>query len=190
MRPLALLLEDNVGTRQQRAEFLFRKGLAVLTAGSVVEARRHLHASPSLDILICDINLDIANPHDKSGFDFAEEARNRFKNVKIIGYSSHFEAPKFKRTPRAVATFSEMFSRGKNKAFDEYIIALIGELSARFDKNDQEERAFEQLVEIIAKSFLSDSDAIGGLRAFKSHVSTVEPGKLNFTDDFALAHSG
>ncbi|MEM7494014.1 MAG: hypothetical protein AAF296_11575 [Pseudomonadota bacterium] len=189
MKPLALLLEDNEGVRIERAEQLRNKGLSVLTASSVDEAREHLYSSPSLDLLICDINLDEANPNDKSGYEFAEEARSRFHRVEIVGYSGQFEAKNFKRTEKAQSIFTEMFARGKQREFNSYIADKVEELSQKFDLSSLDNE-FKELVGIIRRNLLSDQAIGSSLHEFISQLQSITTDLSELAGDFDLAQSG
>jgi CheY-like chemotaxis protein len=127
MRPLALLLEDNRDLNEQKAEQLYHMGLSVLRAHSVEEARQQIYSSPSLDLAICDINLDTTDVDDKSGYEFAIEIKTRFKNVMIIGYSGHFDSRRFRTTAKTRDVFANIFLKHKSHDMFDEIQRLFGQ---------------------------------------------------------------
>ena len=88
--PLALIVEDNERSALQRAAACHEHGFEVMIAPSREDAFRQLRSSPSVDLLVCDINLDIEDPDDKSGLAVAEVARKERPKLTIVGYSGHF----------------------------------------------------------------------------------------------------
>lgn len=189
MKPLALLLEDNLEVSVERAEELRREGLSVLTASNIDEAYNHLYSSPSLDILICDINLNVDDPLDKSGYEFAENTRSRFKDVEIIGYSGHFDARSFKKTAKAKNIFSEIFPRGRDDDFMGYVIGRVQEISKKFDLST-EDKEFKELIELIRDNVLTDPTMIQAISDFASQLKRITQDNIELTKDFDLAQSG
>ncbi len=75
MKPIALILEDNPNALAARATIFKKLGMTVVTAQSLEEAKRKFAYTPSIDLVVCDYNLDVDNPENDEGVIFARELR-------------------------------------------------------------------------------------------------------------------
>ena len=88
--PLLIIVEDSHQLREQRVKFFSKKGFAVIAAASMEEALHELQASPGVDLVVTDIELDKVEPH-KSGVALARKVREFRDQLPIVGYSAKFE---------------------------------------------------------------------------------------------------
>lgn len=87
MKPIVLILEDNIKSLEQRARLFQNRGMIVVTAKSTREARQKFAYTPSIDLVICDYNLDTEDPDNNEGVLFARELREVGFNSPMVLYS-------------------------------------------------------------------------------------------------------
>jgi CheY-like chemotaxis protein len=85
---LSLLVEDNEVTRKYRKADLEKVGFAVIEAGTYNEAITAYRSAPALDLVVCDVNLDVNDQWNRGGIDVATEMRADNANLPIAGYST------------------------------------------------------------------------------------------------------
>lgn len=90
MQPLVMLVEDDKDKVKQTIKAFKGRGCNVIAFPHSDEAIRGLSSSPSLDLILTDIDLD-GSGHDKSGIAFARFVRELDIEVPLCGYSSKFE---------------------------------------------------------------------------------------------------
>lgn len=91
MKPIALLLEDNPKSLTARATLFKTLGMLVVTAKGLDEARRKYAYTPSVDLVVCDYNLDGSDPDNDDGVVFARELRKQGSAVPMVLYSGRDE---------------------------------------------------------------------------------------------------
>lgn len=102
---LVLVVEDDPRTQKVRKRQLERNGFGVLLAGSRPEAIRELEASPHVDAVLTDANLDPTNPADRSGIELASFIRDRHADLPIMAYSAQMADSPLSTSERALFTF-------------------------------------------------------------------------------------
>lgn len=85
---LVLVVEDDLRTQKVRKRQLEKRGFGVLLANSQPDAIRELDASPHVDAVLTDANLDATNPTDRSGIELARLIRERHADLPIMAYSA------------------------------------------------------------------------------------------------------
>lgn len=103
--PLALVVDDDPGHRSAKVTFLERiMNFRVISAESLIDARRELDGSPLVDVLITDVNLVESDAADCSGIALAREVKRLHPGLPVFGYSGKFEP--------------DMITEEVNEAFD------------------------------------------------------------------------
>lgn len=101
---LVLVVEDDPRTQKVRKRQLESKGFGVLLAASRPEAIRELDASPHVDAVLTDANLDPTNPADRSGIELASFIRDRHGDLPIMAYSAQMADRPLSSSERALFT--------------------------------------------------------------------------------------
>ncbi|MEO8657982.1 MAG: response regulator [Bryobacteraceae bacterium] len=91
-RPIALIVEDQPETLATRRELFDTYGFQAIGARNISDALREFRATPTIDMLVTDINLDPENEEDRSGIELARNVRERRPLLPIVAYSGHFDA--------------------------------------------------------------------------------------------------
>jgi CheY-like chemotaxis protein len=87
---MALVVEDDEEALGTRLGLLEAHGITALGARSAQDALREFRASPGVDIVVTDINLDPLRRKDTSGVALARAIRRVSRDVPIVGYSAAF----------------------------------------------------------------------------------------------------
>ncbi len=87
--PLVMLIEDDKDKIQIKKEAFNNRGCNVIAFTHSDDAIKSIFSSPSLDLILTDIDLD-GSGSDKSGIAFARFVRNLELDVPLCGYSSYF----------------------------------------------------------------------------------------------------
>jgi|GEM_PF-1530088 len=90
-KPVALIVEDQPSTLTSRKRIFNTHGFQAIGAKSKADALREFRASPTIDIVVTDINLVGSDEADKSGVDLAREIRSRRPTVPVIALSGRFD---------------------------------------------------------------------------------------------------
>jgi CheY-like chemotaxis protein len=90
-RPIALVVEDKPGVLDTRRQLFAQHGFQAIGALSVSDALREFRATPTIDIVVTDINLDEAQIDDKSGVALARTMRERRPNLPVVAISGYFD---------------------------------------------------------------------------------------------------
>ena len=90
-RPVALLVEDTPELLRARQHLFNVSGFQAICVSSAVDALREFIATPAVDIIIADINLDRANESDVSGVDFAATIREMRPDLPIVAVSGRID---------------------------------------------------------------------------------------------------
>jgi len=92
-RPIALIVEDEPLTLETRTRLFNAHGFQCIGATTIVEALRQFRSTPTVDIVIMDINLngsDEFGEFDKSGVEFARRLRQYRRELPIVALSGMF----------------------------------------------------------------------------------------------------
>lgn len=88
-KPLVLVVDDEKKHRDEKKTMLELGDFVVISAASRKEAEKELRASPSIDLLMTDVNL-VAHTGDISGVELARRVRDIRPELPVIGYSGRF----------------------------------------------------------------------------------------------------
>ena len=91
MTPTVLIVEDNEKSLAQRVVIFQKRGMSVLAAASIDQARDMFAYSPSVDLIVCDYNLDVDDPDNSDGVKFAAEIRDSGFELPMVLYSGRDE---------------------------------------------------------------------------------------------------
>jgi CheY-like chemotaxis protein len=90
LHPLVMLIEDDEKKIMLKKKAFKNRGCNVIAFTHSDEAIKNIFTSPSLDLILTDIDLD-GSGHDKSGVAFARFVKELHLDVPLCGYSSQFE---------------------------------------------------------------------------------------------------
>jgi CheY-like chemotaxis protein len=122
-RPLILYVDDRADALDAFGKLMQESGINVVSATTLESAVRAIrHAD--LDAIICDINLDPADPSDKSGFAIAEFAAATQPGVPIIASTAFFAETQFSVQQKSL--FTRIYAKGSASADD--LLGRVGEL--------------------------------------------------------------
>ena len=79
-RPVILIVEDEVMIRMLIADLLQDEGFKVVEAANADEALRVLQARPDVHVVVSDVEM----PPGPSGFELAEEIRERWPYIQVL----------------------------------------------------------------------------------------------------------
>ncbi len=88
--PMVMVVEDDAWKLQIKKECFEKRGCRVITLQHSDEAIRRIFTSPSLDLILTDIDLD-GSGIDKSGVALARFVKDLDLDTPLCGYSSQFE---------------------------------------------------------------------------------------------------
>jgi CheY-like chemotaxis protein len=91
-RPVALLVEDTPELLRARQHLFNVSGFQAICVSTAVDALREFIATPAVDIIIADINLDRANEDDVSGVDVAATIREMRPDLPIVAVSGRIDS--------------------------------------------------------------------------------------------------
>jgi CheY-like chemotaxis protein len=115
-RPVALLIEDDANLLRAKQNLFNVSGFQAICVRTAAEALREFVATPAVDIIIADINLDITNDADKSGIDVATTIRQMRRDVPIVAVSGRVDSlDKAEREP-----FNDSLVKGKKLSILDY----------------------------------------------------------------------
>lgn len=114
LTPVVLIVEDREDSLKIRRATLESEGFVAIGVRSEKEALRELIASPSVDLVLADINLDTSVPTDTSGLSLAKKLRKSMKRLPIIGYSGVFSEGDISQEDLKV--FNDYFATGSSTA--------------------------------------------------------------------------
>ena len=89
LEPLIMLVEDNPETLELETDLFHKRGCKVLGFTHSDDALKAIAYTPSLDLIVTDINLN-PKARDKSGISFAKLVRNLNLEIPLCGYSAFF----------------------------------------------------------------------------------------------------
>ena len=144
-RPVALLIEDRPELLRAKQNLFSVSGFQAICVRTAAEALREFVATPAVDIIIADVNLDVSNDRDKSGIDVAATIRQMRRDVPIVAVSGHVNSLKDgEREP-----FSDSLVKGTSLTIRDYDAKLekwLGEAVAyRQRRTDSSRRAVAAL---------------------------------------------
>ena len=86
-KPIALIIEDDAAKLRTRRLLFSTEGFQPIEARTAEEAVRQFRSTPTVDIVVADINLRSAEPMDKSGVKVVTDIRRQRPDLPIIGLS-------------------------------------------------------------------------------------------------------
>lgn len=170
MKPLALLVEDNENSLRRRAEIFSSIGISVITAKSVEEADWQIKTSPDVDLLICDINLNVEDEDDEGGIEIAQKIRKENSLLPMVAYTGRISKGQLESKLLSTSNpFTFHYSKGARERFQEDITKWRNAaITYRQSRRDNFETLWNKIVE---KYKISDFDS--------SRIKTFLPGNKN-----------
>ena len=86
-KPIALIIEDDAAKLRTRRELFLTGGFQPIEAETAEDAFRQFRSTPTVDIVVADINLDKGDPEDKSGVRVAADIRKQRPELPVVGLS-------------------------------------------------------------------------------------------------------
>ena len=87
-RPIALIVEDDNESLETRRQLFAAAGFQPIGAMSPRDAIRQFRSTPTIDIVITDINLQNKNPLNRAGVAVATEIRQQRPDLPVMGLSA------------------------------------------------------------------------------------------------------
>lgn len=115
-RPIALLVEDKPDLLKARRNLFNVSGFQAICVRTAAEALREFIATPAVDIIVADINLDPHDEHDVSGVDVAATIREMRPDVPIVAISGQFDSLSKAQT----GLFTDSLVKGKSLSIPDY----------------------------------------------------------------------
>ena len=115
-RPVALLVEDKPELLKAKQNLFNVSGFQAICVRTAAEALREFIATPAVDIVIADINLDSSNRWDVSGVDVAAAIHDMRPGVPIVAVSGQFDSLSQEQT----RPFCDSLIKGKNLTLPDY----------------------------------------------------------------------
>jgi len=154
---LALVVEDNEGTRRSFSDLLRASGVTPVVAGDLKSAIREVKGSPGFHLILADINLDPTNPRDKSGIVLARHIRHLDKSIPIVGYSSAVAEGQLSQ--EELAMFTDYYGKGAGSGAAQKTQRIEGwKTLAENYRATREQRAREQLRDLRERYPASQSE--------------------------------
>jgi CheY-like chemotaxis protein len=107
--PTVLFIDDRIDTLRGVKRLMEAQGLSVIAASTFASAVRAIETKP-IDVIICDINLNPANPNDRAGVHIAEYAKNARPGIPIIANTAYFGFSDFSRYEKSL--FTKLYAKG------------------------------------------------------------------------------
>lgn len=86
-RPVALIVEDDIATLHDRQRLFDSNGFQSIGAATAEDALREFRSSPTVDIVITDINLIDSDEYDRSGVEVAQSIKARRPQIPVMAVS-------------------------------------------------------------------------------------------------------
>ena len=86
-RPIALIIEDDVAKLRTRRKLFADGGFQPIEAASVAEAFRQFRSTPTVDLVVADINLNASEPTDRSGVKVVKDITTQRPGLPVVGLS-------------------------------------------------------------------------------------------------------
>jgi CheY-like chemotaxis protein len=115
-RPVALLVEDKPELLKAKQNLFNVSGFQAICVRTAAEALREFIATPAVDIIVADLNLDSSNEQDLSGVDIAVTIREMRPDVPIVAVSGQIESLNAAQTQ----PFTDSLIKGKKLSLDDY----------------------------------------------------------------------
>ena len=90
-KPIALIVEDKLDALERRRRLFDQYGFQAIVASSGRDALREFRSTPTIDIVVTDINLLESDPHDRSGVQLARDIQKLRPVMPLKAISGHFE---------------------------------------------------------------------------------------------------
>jgi CheY-like chemotaxis protein len=170
--PVALLVEDKPELLKAKQNLFTVSGFQAICVRSAAEAMREFIATPAVDIIVADLNLDSANEQDLSGMEVAARIREMRPDVPIVAVSGQIDSlSTAQRQP-----FTDSLIKGKKLTLGDYDAMLekwrSDAIAYRERRTSCSKRAVEAL-EARAEAIPVDYEV---LREFlPGRQSTIEP---------------
>jgi CheY-like chemotaxis protein len=161
-KPIALLVEDNLKSLKRRSKLLNAHGFQCIATTSEAEALREFRSTPTIDIVITDINLVGPDPADKSGVDLVRKIKERRPNALVMGYSGRVD---------------DLPASEKN-LFNSYVV------KATLNATDIEKEIAEWRQQAIAFRKSRSEKAKGDLQKMRDESQALPEPKVQFLRDF------
>lgn len=170
--PVALLVEDKPELLKAKQNLFTVSGFQAICVRTAAEALREFIATPAVDIIIADLNLDSANEHDLSGMDVAARIREMRPDVPIVGVSGQIDSlSTAQRQP-----FTDSLIKGKKLTLGDYDAMLEkwrGDAIAYRERRTSSSKRAVEALEARAEATPVDYEV---LREFlPGRQSTIEP---------------
>ena len=108
-RPIALIVEDDAESLKTRRQLFAGHGFQAIGASSEQEAIRQFRSTPTIDIVVTDINLENKDPTNRAGVAVAAAIRNQRRELPVMGLSGCIE----NLTGSEKEAFTEWLPKGK-----------------------------------------------------------------------------
>lgn len=103
-KPIVLVVDDDERTLELRVRQLRQAECEPLSVSSFAAALQQLAASPEVDAVLTDINLDATKPKDKSGVELGRLVRTMYEDLPVAAYSARFSDQPLSKTEREIFT--------------------------------------------------------------------------------------
>ena len=114
--PVALLVEDKPELLKAKQNLFTVSGFQAICVRTAAEAMREFIATPAVDIIVADLNLDSANEQDLSGMEVAARIREMRPDVPIVAVSGQIDSlSTAQRQP-----FTDSLIKGKKLTLGDY----------------------------------------------------------------------
>ena len=110
-RPIALIVEDDADALETRRKLFAAHGFQPIGATSEQDAIRQFRSTPTIDIVVTDINLRNDDPSNRAGVTVATEIRNQRQALPVMGLSACFRDRDLPDSDRSM--FNEWLPKGK-----------------------------------------------------------------------------
>lgn len=138
--PLALIVDDKKEHLQQRVFNLKKKGLACITATSLSEAFWRIRSSPSIDLLICDINFDPEDPSNAEGVNIANKIKQENPALPMVAYSGKLEKSDLENVLGKKHPFAFRYSKGARDRYNQEVTDWIKAAEVHQKSRQQESK--------------------------------------------------
>lgn len=147
-RPVALLIEDKPDLLRARQNLFNVSGFQAICVSSACEALREFIATPAVDIIIADINLDSENAADVSGVDVAATIREMRPDLPIVAVSGQVDSLRDVQT----RPFTDILVKGKRLTLPDF--------DAKLDQWRQDAIAYRERRSLSGKRAIEALEAI------------------------------
>jgi CheY-like chemotaxis protein len=157
-RPVALLVEDTPELLRSRQQLFNVSGFQAICVSNAADALREFIATPAVDIIIADINLDRSNEDDVSGVDVAATIREMRPDLPIVAVSGRIDSLKESQC----RPFTDTLVKGRRLSAPDF--------NARLEKWRDDAIAYRERRSQSSKRAVQELEANDDFQAIDYHV--------------------